>query len=516
MRYEFGKNWQSFNKSFLSLERINIVKESFLNFLHLDNLDGKTFLDIGSGSGLQSLAAYNAGAERIFSFDYDSNAVEATKSLWRKSGRPKNWTICQGSILDSEFVNSLGEFDIVYSWGVLHHTGDLWNALKNSKLPLKSDGVLYVSLYAKEAYQDPPQEYWLELKQKYNKAGFIERKKIEITYIYQILMDSKIRNIYRLIKMIITYKKNRGMALWTDIKDWLGGWPMEFSSANEVYTYSLNKLNLCLINLKMGSGCTEYLFEKKNIGSWNYYSNNQYDNLKIERSIIKSFNHYFEKMLIRLENEYGGLIQNIPQTIKSELQPKKFISNSNKEGVFYLCQGGDRMKSEYHNYAPIYASFLKDYIGLDGINIAEVGILMGTGLAIWSDVFINGNIFGFDINLSNYNNNYSNLKEKGAFINNNVNVFEFDQYDNNSRLLKKVNSNKFDIVIDDGIHDYKAVASTLDSFVPNLKDNFIYFIEDVPNEYIPDIKELHNLIIGKYPHFSIYYENQLSVITNNS
>ena len=72
MRYEFGKNWQSFNKSFLSQERINIFKESFLNFLHLDNLDGKTFLDIGSGSGLQSLAAYNAGAERIFSFDYDA------------------------------------------------------------------------------------------------------------------------------------------------------------------------------------------------------------------------------------------------------------------------------------------------------------------------------------------------------------------------------------------------------------------------------------------------------------
>ena len=183
MRYEFGKNWQSFNISFLSQERINIVKESILSFLHLDGLDEKIFLDIGCGSGIQSLAAYNAGAKRIFSFDYDAKSVEATKSLWKKSGRPKNWTVCQGSVLDEKFMNSIGKFDIVYSWGVLHHTGDLWNALKNSQLPLKSDGVLYVSLYAKEAYQEPPQEYWLEIKQKYNKAGYIERKNIEITYL---------------------------------------------------------------------------------------------------------------------------------------------------------------------------------------------------------------------------------------------------------------------------------------------------------------------------------------------
>ena len=281
MRYEFGRNWQFFNNSFFSQERVIIVKESILRFLNLKNLYGKTFLDIGSGSGLQSLAAYNAGAERIFSFDYDPNSVEATKSLWRKSGRPKNWTICQGSILDSEFMNSIGEFDIVYSWGVLHHTGDLWNALKNSQLPLKSSGVLYVSLYAKEAYQDPPPEYWLRIKEKYNNAGFLGKKQIEAKYIYNNLMQSKIRNIYQLIKMLMTYKKNRGMALWTDIKDWLGGWPMEFTSAKEVYSYSLNKLELTLINLKMGNGCTEYLFKKKNANTWNYYSDEFYDGNRI-------------------------------------------------------------------------------------------------------------------------------------------------------------------------------------------------------------------------------------------
>ena len=277
MRYEFGKNWQSFNKSSFSEERLNIAVESILSFVHLDTLNGKTFLDIGSGSGLQSLAAYKAGAKKIFSFDYDINSVEATRSLWRLAGEPKNWTICQGSVLDDKFIQSLGEFDIVYSWGVLHHTGKIWDALNNSRIPLKKDGVLYVSLYSKEAYQNPPPEYWLKVKQNYNKAGYYNKKLIEVKYIYNSLMKSKIRNIYQLIKMAFQYKINRGMSLWTDVKDWLGGWPMEFTSAQEVLLKTQGELNLCLINLKMGSGCTEYLFKNKNVESWNYYTSEAYD-----------------------------------------------------------------------------------------------------------------------------------------------------------------------------------------------------------------------------------------------
>ena len=282
MRYEFGKNWQSFNKSSFTEERLKIAKESILSFIHLDTLNGKTFLDIGSGSGLQSLAAYKAGAKQVFSFDYDIKSVDATQYLWIQAGRPKNWKVCQASVLDKEFMNSIGKFDIVYSWGVLHHTGDLWSALENSQIPLKSDGVLYVSLYAKEAYQDPPPEYWLKIKQKYNKAGSLKKKQIELRYLYENLMKSKIGNIYQVIKMIVSYKKNRGMAFWTDVKDWLGGWPMQFCSANEVYSFSLNNLNLCLIKLKMGNGCTEYLFKKENSHSWNHYNNESFDDKIIE------------------------------------------------------------------------------------------------------------------------------------------------------------------------------------------------------------------------------------------
>ena len=277
MRYEFGKNWQSFNKSSFSEERLNIASESILSFVHLDTLNGKTFLDIGSGSGLQSLAAHKAGAEKIFSFDYDLYSVEATRSLWRLSGEPKNWTICQGSVLDEKFICSLGEFDIVYSWGVLHHTGKIWDALKNSRIPLKKDGVLYVSLYSKEAYQNPPPEYWLNVKQNYNKAGYHNKKLIEVKYIYNSLLKSKMKNLFQLIKMAFHYKKNRGMSLWTDVKDWLGGWPMEFTSVQDVLSKTQGDLKLCLINLKMGSGCTEYLFKNNNRKSWSYFNNKIYD-----------------------------------------------------------------------------------------------------------------------------------------------------------------------------------------------------------------------------------------------
>ena len=102
-------------------------------FLGKEDLDNKTFLDIGCGSGIHSLAAFLSGAKLIVSFDYDPQSVAATRILHRKAGEPKNWKIMQGSVLDEEFLRTLGHFDFVYSWGVLHHTGQMWQAIK--KIP---------------------------------------------------------------------------------------------------------------------------------------------------------------------------------------------------------------------------------------------------------------------------------------------------------------------------------------------------------------------------------------------
>src|SRR5215216_2268672 len=145
-RFEFGKNWRRF-LSTLTDEKIVVAEQSLQTFLNTDRLDGKTFLDVGSGSGLFSLAARRLGA-KVRSFDYDPNSVACTKELRRRYFPNDNsWWIEQGSVLDRELLSSLGEFDIVYSWGVLHHTGAMWEALGNIKRLVKSGGQLFVAIY---------------------------------------------------------------------------------------------------------------------------------------------------------------------------------------------------------------------------------------------------------------------------------------------------------------------------------------------------------------------------------
>ena len=145
-RFEFGKNWSAF-LAVLDEERIVKAEESLREMLEVEDLQGKTFLDIGSGSGLFSLAARRLGA-KVHSFDYDSNSYNCTKELKRRFyADDDNWRVEQGSALDKTYVESLGGFDIVYSWGVLHHTGEMWKALENAAAPVADGGKLFVAIY---------------------------------------------------------------------------------------------------------------------------------------------------------------------------------------------------------------------------------------------------------------------------------------------------------------------------------------------------------------------------------
>jgi 2-polyprenyl-3-methyl-5-hydroxy-6-metoxy-1,4-benzoquinol methylase len=136
-RFEFGRNWSEFLKN-IDDARIEAAVASLQSHLGEDRLDGRTFLDAGSGSGLFSLAARMLGAQ-VHSFDYDPRSVACTEELKRRY-RPLDdgWKIELGSVLDRSYMDSLGRFDITYSWGVLHHTGAMWQGSTMSARPSRS------------------------------------------------------------------------------------------------------------------------------------------------------------------------------------------------------------------------------------------------------------------------------------------------------------------------------------------------------------------------------------------
>ncbi len=195
LRFGFGRNWSDFVDRSFSEQRLEQAQQHLLHFLKLPNLAGKTFLDIGCGSGLHSLAAMRSGAARIISFDYDPHSVAATQKLRQFVGQPANWTVSQGSVLDPEFIQSLPQADIVYSWGVLHHTGAMWNAIENAATRVARDGVFYIALYTTDVYNDPSPEYWLDIKRRYNRSSQLGKTRMEWAYAwkYNIWPDLKRR-----------------------------------------------------------------------------------------------------------------------------------------------------------------------------------------------------------------------------------------------------------------------------------------------------------------------------------
>lgn len=265
MRYGFGKNWSEFIEKHFSEERVRISQDNLLGFLRYPDLKGKTFLDIGCGSGIHSLAALRAGASQVFSFDYDMNSVKTAEFIRNREGNPSNWTIQQGSALDKEYMKTLPKSDIVYSWGVLHHTGAMWDAIRNATIPLKDDSLFFIALYTHDVQVNPSADFWLDIKQKYNKSGSIGKKYLEFWYFFKFILIPDI--IYRrnTVKKFKDYKETRGMELWTDIKDWLGGWPMEFIKIMEMQKVADKEFGMELLNMTSVEANAEFLYRKKTV-----------------------------------------------------------------------------------------------------------------------------------------------------------------------------------------------------------------------------------------------------------
>ena len=262
-RFQFGENWSQF-LSAIDEERIQQAETSLKEMLEVESLAGKTFLDIGSGSGLFSLAARRLGA-RVHSFDFDPKSVYCTTELRKNHFRDDDsWKIQEASVLDGEFMKSLGQFDIVYSWGVLHHTGDLWTALENAQQRVAPEGKFFIALYNDTGSQSMR---WLHIKKTYNSLPGILRPPFAALAMApqefkQLVSSIVLLRPGRYIDSWTKYRQNRGMTKWRDIVDWVGGYPYEVSTPDQVFDFARER-GFLLTKLKcgrVGLGCNEFVF----------------------------------------------------------------------------------------------------------------------------------------------------------------------------------------------------------------------------------------------------------------
>lgn len=262
-RFEFGRNWTAF-LALLDEERIGTACASVQEMLGVDDLRGKTFLDIGCGSGIFSLAARRLGA-RVHSFDYDPASVACAQELRRRYyPEDAEWMIETGSALDRAYLGQLGVFDVAYAWGVLHHTGAMWAAIENVVPAIAPGGLLFLSIYND---QGGISRRWLAVKRLYNRLPSLLRYPLLWAVCCKfwwrpMLKDFLLGRPFRSWREV---KRSRGMSAWHDVVDWVGGYPFEVAKPEQVFDFYRNRgFELIRLKTKGASlGCNEFVFLRR-------------------------------------------------------------------------------------------------------------------------------------------------------------------------------------------------------------------------------------------------------------
>jgi SAM-dependent methyltransferase len=259
--FAFGKNWSDYAKT-IDEPRVAAAVENLQRILDRTSLKGMSFCDIGCGSGIHSLSALRLGAKNVLALDIDPRAVETTSSVLARFAPSGQYRVHTGSAFRLDEVEET--FDVVYSWGVLHHTGDMWSAMKNASMLVEPGGYFCVALYVKTALC----RAWRIEKRVYRKLPRILTVPLILVYSAIDLLRLLIRG-HNPITWVREYPNRRGMNYWHDAHDWLGGYPYESASAAEAIAF-MKKQGFSLVKSwrtesslgLTGTGCAEYLFRR--------------------------------------------------------------------------------------------------------------------------------------------------------------------------------------------------------------------------------------------------------------
>ncbi len=252
--FDFGTNWQAFSERRASPERLAAAKGSLQSLLQRETLKGFSFLDIGCGSGLFSIAAYELGAARVVGIDINPGCVVVSSQNRDRLASKAPILFQQTSVLHPEALKSLGEFDIVYAWGSLHHTGAMWDAIINVSQQVSPAGTLVMAIYNKHITSPA----WTWIKRLYNYLPSFGK------CLMAIFFSGVIYGAKFLVTRRNPLEKERGMDFWYDVIDWIGGYPYEYATPEEIERFVTARgfvLSRC-VAARVPTGCNEFVFRK--------------------------------------------------------------------------------------------------------------------------------------------------------------------------------------------------------------------------------------------------------------
>lgn len=251
--FRFGRNWASYAE-LIGEREIAEAGKGLHKLLPPEVLAGRTFLDIGSGSGLHSLAAIRSGVARVLALDIDPDSTVTTRRTLTRFAGATPWTAETRSVFDLD-ARDIGTFDVVYSWGVLHHTGDMMRAIERAASLVAPGGRFAFALYRRTRLD------WFWVREKRWYKGASPRG--------QAIAQGVYTGAFRAASFLSgrTANPTRGMEYRHDLHDWLGGYPYESILADEVDVL-MRRLGLvrqiALARPRelglFGSGCDEYVY----------------------------------------------------------------------------------------------------------------------------------------------------------------------------------------------------------------------------------------------------------------